>query len=60
MNTDVNGYWNKKKVRLKQKFPTITEKDLSFIEGKEKVMIEMLGHKLGKTEQELLSIIIAL
>jgi hypothetical protein len=60
MNTNVNGYWNKKKVRLKQKFPTITEKDLSFIEGKEKVMIEMLGNKLGKTEQELLRIIIAL
>jgi hypothetical protein len=60
MNTNENGYWNKKKVRLKLKFPTITENDLSFIEGKEKVMIEMLGNKLGKTEQELLSIIIAL
>ena len=60
MNTTVNGYWNVKKEKLKQKYPDITEKDLNFHEGKEKVMLEILSYKLGKTEQELLNIIIAL
>jgi hypothetical protein len=57
MNVNVNGYWTSKKEKLKQKFPAITDKDLLFCEGKERVMIEMLGNKLGKTKLELLSII---
>jgi len=60
MNTNVIGYWNKKKEKLKQKFPIITDEDLRYNEGKEKEMIEMLGSKLGKTKQELLYIIVAL
>jgi hypothetical protein len=54
------GYWNCKKKRLKQKYPIITDKDLTYCEGKEKVMLEILSYKIGKTEQELLNIIIAL
>ena len=60
MNNSSTGYWNKTKEKLKQKYPIITEKDLSFRDGKEKEMIEMLGYKLGKTEVELLFIIAAL
>ena len=60
MNTNEIGYWNKKKVKLKQKFPNITDEDLRYNEGKEKEMIEILGYKLGKTNQELLTIIVAL
>lgn len=60
MNTKVVGYWNEKKEKLKQVFPSLTEEDLSFREGKEKEMLEMLGYKIGKTEQELLYIIVAL
>jgi hypothetical protein len=60
MNTKVTGYWNIKKEKLKQKYESLSDKDLSFSEGKEKEMIEMLGYKLGKTKQELLKIIIAL
>jgi hypothetical protein len=56
----VRGYWDEKKEKLKQKYPDITEEDLSYCEGKEKVMLEILSYKLGKTEQELLSIIVAL
>jgi hypothetical protein len=56
----VRGYWDEKKDKLKQKYPDITDDDLSFSEGKEKVMLEILGYKLGKTEQELLNIIVAL
>lgn len=60
MNLNVTGYWNKKKVKLKQRFPGITEADLTFREGKEKEMIEVLGYKLGKSKLELISIIVAL
>ena len=60
MNTNTIGYWNGKKEKLKQKYQILTDKDLCFYEGKEKEMIEMLGNKLEKTKQELLSIIVAL
>jgi hypothetical protein len=60
MKPETVGYWNYKKEKLKEKFEILTEKDLSFNEGKEKEMIELLGYKLGKTKQELLNIIIAL
>ena len=60
METKVTGYWNVKKEKLRQKFPIITDKDLTYHEGKEKEMIEILGYKLGKTKEELLNIIIAL
>ena len=60
MEKNVRGYWNKKKVKLKQKFPAITDEDLSFMEGKENVMMEILGYKLGKSKQELISIIVDL
>jgi uncharacterized protein YjbJ (UPF0337 family) len=60
MNTNVLGYWDKKKEKLKQKFPDITDEDLSYNEGKEKEMIELLGYKLGKSKQELLRIIVAI
>jgi hypothetical protein len=60
MNINVIGYWNEKKEKLKQKYPVITEEDVRFNEGKEKEMIEMLGYKLGKSNQELLNIIVSL
>ena len=60
MNTKVAGYWEQKKEKLKEKYPNITEEDLRYREGKEKEMIEMLGNKLGKSKQELLSIIVAI
>ncbi len=47
------GYWEDKKEKLKKKFQFITEADLTFIEGKEKEMMEMLGHKLRKTKEEM-------
>jgi hypothetical protein len=54
------GFWNEKKVKLREKYPHITDEDLQYSEGKEKIMLELLGYKLGKTEQELLSIIVEL
>jgi len=60
MSINIIGYWDKKKEKLKQKFPFITDADLSYREGKEQEMIEMLGNKLGKSKQELLTIIVAI
>ena len=60
MNSNVIGYWDKKKEKLKEKFPFITDEDLGFREGKEKEMIEMLGNKLGKSKLELIKIIVTI
>ena len=60
MYTNTTGYWNKTKEKLKQKYQILSDKDVQFIEGKEKEMIEMIGKKLGKTREELLNIIINL
>jgi hypothetical protein len=51
------GFWDEKKEKLKTKYPTITDEDLNFYEGKEREMIEQLSYKLGTTKEEL-SIII--
>lgn len=59
MKTTV-GYWKNKKEKLLKKYKILTDKDLSYDEGNEKEMIEILGSKLGKTKQELLNIIITL
>lgn len=55
-----SGFKTEQKEKFKLKFPVITDKDLGYIEGKEREMIEMLGFKLGKTNQELLGIIVDL
>ncbi len=60
MNNKEAGNWDIKKEKLKQKYENLTDKDLCFIVGREQEMIEVLGHKLGKTKKELLNIIIAL
>jgi hypothetical protein len=60
METDVKGYWNVKKEKLKEKYEIINDKDLEFNDGKENEMLEMLGYKLGKTKDELRSIIAVL
>ncbi len=54
------GYWNEKKLKLRQKFSTLREDDLSFKDGKEAEMLERLQYKLGKTKEELRDIIIHL
>lgn len=60
MDNKSTGFWNIKKEKLKRKFQILTDRDLCFRVGKEKEMIEILSYKLGKTNQELLSIIVEL
>jgi uncharacterized protein YjbJ (UPF0337 family) len=57
MNSNITGYWNEKKVKLKERYQIITDEDLQFHEGKEQEMLEILGYKLGKTKDELRVII---
>jgi len=51
------GFWDKKKEKLKKKYPSITDEDLKYFEGKEREMIEQLSYKLGTTKEELAVII---
>ncbi len=50
--------WEKKKDKFKNKFLQVTEKDLSYKEGEEDAMVNRLSVKLGKTEEEILRLII--
>jgi hypothetical protein len=60
MNKSEIGYWNKIKEKIKHEFPIIRDEDLCFNEGKEQEMLEILSYKLGKTKEELVSIIVTL
>jgi len=60
MESKIIGYWDIKKEKLKLLYPGITEEDVTYPEGKEREMMELLGNKLGKSKQELVSIIVKL
>ena len=55
--TELEGNWNEKKGRLKQKFAMLTDNDLMFAEGKKEEMFGKLQVKLGKTKEEFQKII---
>jgi uncharacterized protein YjbJ (UPF0337 family) len=55
--TELKGNWNEQKGKLKQKFATLTDNDLLFLDGKKDEMIGKLQVKLGKTKEELHKII---
>jgi uncharacterized protein YjbJ (UPF0337 family) len=55
--TELKGNWEEQKGKLKQKFATLTDDDLLFAEGKKEEMMGKLQVKLGKTKEELHTII---
>ena len=55
--TPGTGNWTEQKVKLKAKFPTLTDADLNFEKGKNDDMFGKLHKKLGKTKDELTSLI---
>jgi hypothetical protein len=57
MNKDLQYYQNQTKEKLKSKFPTLSDEDLNFREGREKELMEMLAHKLQMTQTDLIKII---
>ena len=60
MRRNTGGYWEDKKGKLLKKYKNLTDRDLRFNLGREEEMIEILSYKLGKTRQELLSILVTL
>ena len=60
MRRNSGGYWEEKKEKLLKKYKNLTDRDLRFNLGMEEEMIEILSNKLGKSRQELLTIIVTL
>lgn len=58
MNTFIiKGNWNEIAGKLKQQFATLTDDDLLLKEGKQDEVMGQLQIKLGKTKEELQSLI---
>lgn len=53
----IKGNWNEIAGNLKQKHANLTDDDLLFKIGKEEELLGRLQNKLGKTKEELKSII---
>jgi hypothetical protein len=53
-------YWRNKRDKLVKKYSYVSDRDLKYTIGKEKEMMEKLREKLGKSEEEILGIIIDL
>jgi uncharacterized protein YjbJ (UPF0337 family) len=49
--------WKETKVKLKQKYATLTDNDLILLDGKIEEMLSRLQLKLGKTNEEIIKII---
>lgn len=56
----VKKSWDEQKTQLKKTFPTITDQDLHFEEGKKGEMFTRLQTKLGKTKEEMQTAMAAL
>ena len=56
----VKGNWKETKAKLITMFPTLTEEDLRYENGKKDEMLAKVQTKLGKTKEELDTIITGL
>jgi uncharacterized protein YjbJ (UPF0337 family) len=52
LNSELKGNWNDQKLKLKNKFPALTDKDLFFTIGGKNEMLANLQIKLGKSKEE--------
>jgi uncharacterized protein YjbJ (UPF0337 family) len=53
----VKSNWTEQKTKLKAKFPTLTDADVHYEDGKKDEMFNKIQVKLGKTKEELAAII---
>ncbi len=51
----MKGSWNEMKGKLKQKYATLTNNDLVYVEGKEEELYGRLQKSLGKTREEIMN-----
>ena len=54
---NIKGNWNEVAGKLKQQFANLTDDDLLFAEGKEEELLGRLQQKMGKTEEEIRSLL---
>ena len=52
-NLNLSGRWNEIKGKLKQKYATLTDDDLTFAEGKDDELMGRLQQRLGRTKEDL-------
>jgi uncharacterized protein YjbJ (UPF0337 family) len=55
--TELTGNWNELKGKLKQKYAQLTDNDLLMLEGKAEETLGLIQIKLGKSKEELETII---
>jgi uncharacterized protein YjbJ (UPF0337 family) len=48
----IKGNWNELKGKLKQKYASLTDDDLTFAEGKEEELLGRLQKRLGKSKED--------
>jgi hypothetical protein len=60
MPSKMKIHWEHKKGKLRKKFSGIREKDLDYTIGRENELLRKLREKLGKSDAEILAIIIDL
>nr|WP_233150277.1 CsbD family protein [Pontibacter sp. BT310] len=53
----MHGTWDDVKGQLKQNYAELTEEDLTYAEGKEDELFGRLQIKLGKTKEDIVSMI---
>jgi uncharacterized protein YjbJ (UPF0337 family) len=58
--TELKGNWHEQKGKLKQQFATLTDDDLTFAEGKKEEMLGKLQIKLGKTKEQMHTLLASL
>lgn len=54
---ELKGNWNETKGKLKQQFAILTDDDLLLVEGKQDELLGRLQKKLGKTKEEIQSLV---
>ena len=55
--TELKGHWAETKDRLKQEFALINDSDLLITDGRKDELIDRLQVKLGKTREEVLTLL---
>jgi uncharacterized protein YjbJ (UPF0337 family) len=56
----VNGNWDEQKVKLQVVYPILKDSDLEYKEGKKNEMLIKIQSRLGKTREELATLIASL
>ncbi len=49
----IKGNWNELKGKLRQQYGSLTDNDLTYIEGKEEELLGRIQKKTGKSKQEI-------